>query len=307
MQFISYALALPLLFVHLSLYSQIPKAPSGEIKHFQNFKSKYVDSHSVDVWLPPGYSNKNSYTVLYMQDGQKLFDPSQNPDKQEWGLDETLTALINYGSFRKCIVVGIWSSSDKSSSEFLPQKPFESLSVGQRDSMYKSELKGHKVFTEQIFSDNYLKFLVRELKPFIDSNFATLKDRGNTYIGGSGMGALISLYALCEYPQIFGGAACLSTHWPGIYTLDNNPIPDAMIGYFKKQIPKAGNHKIYFDYGQKSLDSLYKPIQLKVDGIMKSKGYNLKSWITKEFPGADHSTGSWAKRVDIPLRFLLGS
>ncbi len=307
MRFRTIALVFQLSILIQSLFGQAPRVTSGEIKHFENFKSKFVDAHTIDVWLPPGYSNKNAYTVLYMQDGQNLFDPKQNNYKQEWGLDETISALLKYGSLRKCIVVGIWNAGDKRHSEYLPQKPFETLTPLQQDSIYNTKHEAHVLFKEKIFSDNYLKFIVKELKPFIDSNFATLKDRGNTYIGGSSMGALISLYALCEYPNIFGGAACLSTHWPGIYTLNNNPIPDALIRYFKKQLPKSGNHKIYFDYGSKSLDTLYKPIQIKIDDIMKMKSYNLKSWITKEFPDADHTEKSWAKRVDIPIRFLLGT
>ena len=81
---------------------------------------------------------------------------------------------------------------------------------------------GAPVFSGKIQSDNYLKFLVKELKPFIDSSFSTLKDQQNTFIAGSSMGGLISMYAICEYPLVFGGAACLSTHWPGIFTMINN-------------------------------------------------------------------------------------
>ena len=83
------------------------------------------------------------------------------------------------------------------------------------------------MFPVPVQSDAYLKFLVTELKPFIDSTFSVATDRSNTFIAGSSMGGLISMYAVCEYPAVFGGAACLSTHWPGIFTAENNPIPEA--------------------------------------------------------------------------------
>ena len=155
-------------------------------------------------------------------------------------------------------------------------------------------------------SDLYLKFLVTELKPFIDKTFATKKDRENTFIAGSSMGGLISMYAICEYPKVFGGAACMSTHWPGIFSVENNPIPDAFINYLKSNLPNPKNHKIYFDYGDQTLDALYKPYQEKVDIVMKAKGFTDKNWSTQFFPGKDHSENSWHERLAIPLVFLLG-
>ena len=119
------------------------------------------------------------------------------------------------------------------------------------------------------------------------------------------MGGLISLYALCEYPKVFGGAACLSTHWTGIYQLKNNPIPETFFNYLKTYLPKPQNHKIYFDYGNKTLDSLYPTLQKRVDIIMMEKGFTDKNWITKSFPGKDHSEKAWRERVHIPLEFLL--
>jgi len=107
------------------------------------------------------------------------------------------------------------------------------------------------------------------------------------------MGGLISMYAICEYPDVFGGAACLSSHWPGTFTLDNNPIPQAFYNYLKKNLPSPKTHKIYFDYGTKTLDAMYPPLQEQVDIIMKSKGFTSKSWITKKFEGEDHSERAW--------------
>jgi hypothetical protein len=154
-------------------------------------------------------------------------------------------------------------------------------------------------------SDNYLKFIVSELKPFVDSNYSTNKIAKYTFIAGSSMGGLISIYALCEYPKVFGGAACLSTHWPGIFNADN-PFPKAMQTYLKANLPVAKNHKIYFDYGTETLDAMYEPFQLQVDSIMNSKGYsfNNNDWKTQKFEGENHSEIAWRKRLYIPILFL---
>jgi predicted alpha/beta superfamily hydrolase len=122
---------------------------------------------------------------------------------------------------------------------------------------------------------------------------------------GSSMGGLISMYAICEYPDVFGGAACLSTHWPGTFAVENNPIPDAFINYLKLHLPDPKRHKIYFDYGDQTLDALYPPFQKKVDEVMKAKGFSERNWMTKFFQGENHSERAWHKRLDTPLLFLL--
>jgi len=154
-------------------------------------------------------------------------------------------------------------------------------------------------------SDAYLKFLVTELKPYIDSHYAVDSSPAATCIAGSSMGGLISLYALCEYPNVFGGAACLSTHWPGIFAVEGNPVPEAFLRYMRTHLPNPNTHKIYFDYGDQTLDALYPPLQQKVDEVMKEKGFESKHWRTQFFPGKDHSEQSWKERLAIPLQFLL--
>jgi enterochelin esterase-like enzyme len=119
------------------------------------------------------------------------------------------------------------------------------------------------------------------------------------------MGGLISMYAICEYPNIFGGAACLSTHWPGIFSLENNPVPAAFVYYLKTHLPNPKKNKFYFDYGDQTLDALYPPLQKKVDEVMKTKGFTEKNWITKFFPGENHSEQAWNKRFWEPMFFLL--
>ena len=113
------------------------------------------------------------------------------------------------------------------------------------------------------------------------------------------MGGLISCYAISEYPKVFGGAGCISTHFPA--------GEGVVIDYFKENLPSPKNHKIYFDYGTEALDAQYEPYQKKMDLVMKKRGWTRgKNWITRKFQGADHSERAWRKRIHIPLEFLLG-
>jgi enterochelin esterase-like enzyme len=293
------------LLISSSLVAQEPHVASGKIKRFALFPSAYIEPRNVDVWLPEGYSDTTKYSVLYMHDGQMLFDSAATWNKQEWGVDETLGRLMAEGKIKNCIVVGVWNTNTRHS-DYFPQKPFESLKPAERDTVMKGRRPNNQaLFSRPIQSDAYLKFLVTELKPFIDSTFLTLADRHNTFIAGSSMGGLISLYALCEYPSVFGGAACLSTHWLGVFMSKGNPVPAAFMRYLRAHLPSPKNHAIYFDYGTKTLDSLYKPFQKRADAIMKAKGYTARQWITREFIGEDHSERAWRKRLDIPMLFLL--
>ena len=279
---------------------------NGTIRRISNFSSKFVDSRNIDVWIPDGYDAEKKYAVLYMHDGQMLFDSAINWNHQEWGVDETLGRLIKEKKVKDCIVVGIWNTT-KRHVEYFPQKAFDYLSDSEKTDLLNITVGENKILLMDggPISDNYLKFIVSELKPFIDSNFSTLTDQPYTFISGSSMGGLISMYAICEYPDVFGGAACLSTHWPGTFTVENNPVPGAFLKYLHDHLPLPANHRIYFDYGSETLDALYKPFQLQADEIMKAKGYTSKNWITREFPGENHSEKAWNKRFGIPALFLL--
>jgi enterochelin esterase-like enzyme len=284
----------------------MPKVTSGKIEHFDNFKSSFVDVRNIDVWLPDDYSEEEKYAVIYMHDGQMLFDNNITWNKQSWEVDETAGKLNAEGKTKKFIVVGIWNNGQKRHFEYFPQKAFRKLSAEEKEFVSNSlKLKGRINETFNPISDNYLKFIVTELKPFIDIHFSTLKDKDNTFIAGSSMGGLISLYAICEYPDVFGAAACLSTHWTGIFQLEDNPVPAAFFDYMRTYLPDPRTHRIYFDYGDQTLDQLYFSLQLTANDIMREKGFNNANWKTLLFPGKDHSEKSWAERLNIPLEFLL--
>ncbi len=288
---------------------RIPHPDSrGTLERLEQFPSRYVAPRPVDVWLPAGYNQSTPCQVLYMHDGQMLFDSTTTWNQQEWGVDECLTQLIADKKIEPTIVVAVWNAGEGRHPEYFPQKPFEKLPVDFRDSLLQQAKRNAQtpLFSKNIVSDNYLKFLTEELKPFIDEKYATKKGVEHTFMAGSSMGGLISIYAICEYPGIFGGAACLSTHWPGIFSVENNPIPAAFTDYLANHLPDPASHKIYFDYGTATLDSLYEPLQLQVDTVMRQAGFTEENWITLKFPGADHSERAWRDRLATPMLFLLG-
>ncbi|HNL39063.1 MAG TPA: alpha/beta fold hydrolase [Saprospiraceae bacterium] len=255
----------------------------------------------MDVWLPPGYSPRRKYPVIYMQDGQMLFDSTINWNHQEWRVDEMLDRLIRAQNLRPCIVVGIWNTPDRRV-EYYPAKAFAQLPRAVQDTLRKD--LGDP--TAQPRSDAYLRFIVEELKPFIDSAYSTQNGRKNTFIMGSSMGGLISMYAICEYPEVFGGAACLSTHWPGSVFRNDPNIAAGFVAYLEQHLPDPATHRFYFDYGTATLDAWYEPYQKEVDKRMAQHGYTAKNWITLRFEGEEHSERAWGKRLDRPLMFLLG-
>lgn len=294
------------MFAALMANAQKAKVASGKIQHFADFKSQYVPARNIDVWVPDGYSDTEKYAVLYMHDGQMLFDATTTWNKQEWKADETAGKLIADGKTKKFIIVGISNGGAMRHSEYFPQKPFEALPQAVQDTIYAiGKDKGNALFGGKINSDNYLKFIVTELKPFIDKTFSTKTDAANTVIAGSSMGGLISMYAICEYPDVFGGAACISTHWPGTRSLKNNPIPDAFFDYLSKHLPSKENHKLYFDCGDQELDAMYPRLQKRANYILYEAGYTDENSMTKFFEGKNHSEQAWAERLDIPLLFLL--
>ncbi|RYZ21761.1 MAG: esterase [Chitinophagaceae bacterium] len=281
-----------------SASAQIPKVSGGRIQRIDSFRSTYVDTRNIDVWLPEGYPEKGPYAVLYLQDGQMLFDSTITWNRQEWQADEAAARLQATGQAMPFIIVAIPNNGKWRRNEYFPQAAVAFLPQPARDSL-RSEMDG------PFLADRYLSFLVKELKPFIDKRFRTHTDAAHTYLAGSSMGGLISLYGLCEYPKVFGGAACLSTHWPGSLKQLSGPIPAAFRQYLAKKLPKPGRHLLYFDHGDKTLDSFYIALQPPVDSMLMMKGYRPPFFASYFFPGADHSEKSWAQRLEVPMLFLL--
>jgi len=279
----------------------------GELQRIDSFPSQYIVPRPVDIWLPDNYSNKEKYSVLYMHDGQNLFDANTTWNNQEWKVDEWVTELVKKDSIHKIIVVGIHNIPKIRFLDLFPEKALDYLSDKVKDSLLEDgKEQDLAIDFKNLKGDEYLKFVVEELKPYIDSTYAIKTSREYTFIGGSSMGGLMSMYAMCEYPEIFSGAACISTHWSGMNpTKYKNPVAKSILTYMIANLPSPKDHTFYFDYGTETLDAFYPKYLTDVDKIFSEKGYTHSNYMNLEFEGADHSEGSWNRRFDIPLTFLL--
>ena len=276
----------------------------GSLFRVDSFPSNFITPRPVDVWLPEGYSKDKKYNVLYMHDGQNLFDETTTWNKQEWKVDDWATQLMVEGKTKDFIVVGIHNIPQIRWQDLFPEKAMDYMHKKVRDSLIAvAENNNIKV---DFKGDEYLKFLVEELKPIIDIQYSVHTDKDHTFVAGSSMGGLMSMYAISEYPNVFAGAACVSAHWVGAMPMPNNPYPEAIFNYMEANLPQAGSHKLYFDYGNKTLDQNYPQYAPRVDEILKTKGYSQSDSKNLFFEGTDHSESSWNKRLDQPLTFLLG-
>jgi predicted alpha/beta superfamily hydrolase len=269
---------------------QDTEALPGKLVRHPGFASQRVASRNVDVWLPPGYeAGDQRFPAIYMHDGQNLFDPKLSFIGVDWGVAQALERLMAQDRMQGAIVVGIWNTRRREQ-EYVPQKPIESS----RAALARCQSR----YGGPPLSDDYLRYLVEELKPYVDAHYRTLPERDCTFVMGSSMGGLISIYAVCEYPEVFGGAGCLSTAWP--------VVGKPMIAYLQATLPRPGVHKIYFDHGTEALDATYASHQRQVDQVMRAAGFRAgEDWVTQVFGGADHSERAWRERVHIPLEFLL--
>ena len=185
-------------------------------------------SRRIWIYLPAGYLNSKKYfPVLYMQDGQNLFDAATSA-YGEWGIDECLDSLIKSGK-PGCIVVGV-DNTPQRLAEYNPYQ-FQNFGMGE--------------------ANQYLSFLVETLKPFIDKKYRTLVNKDNTIIAGSSMGALVSYYAMLKYPAVFGKAGIFSPSFqtaPAIKLLTDSAASNI-------------SSKFFFYIGQKEGDAFVKNLE----------------------------------------------
>lgn len=245
------------------------RSATGNIKYYHNFEDhdlKYT--RDVMVWLPPSYkkSPAKRYPVLYVQDGQNVFMPGSIYNG-EWRLDEIADSLIRTGATEEFIIVAINNTKD-------------------RWVEYSGTPEGM----------NYLKFIANNLKPFIDKNFRTKADRGNTAIMGSSMGGLISFYMVWMYPNVFSKAACLSSG----FAYDEGHA----VSKFAASPKKLSGTRLYLDCGDQGLDKYFLVDNEKMK-LLLAKHSEIKV-MYRVFPGADHNEYAWSKRLDVPLKFLFG-
>ncbi|MDO9587743.1 MAG: alpha/beta hydrolase-fold protein [Brevundimonas sp.] len=296
--------ALPILGTALSARADAP--PAGRLVEHPQTPSAHVQPRDVSVWLPPGYDAADArYPVLYMHDGQNLFDAARAGYGKEWGVDEHLARLSANGQIRLPIVVGVHNTPLRLR-EYVPADMIRALPGDIRADLLT-------LYGGEPLSDGYLRFLVEELKPFIDRTYRTRPARDETTIMGSSMGGLISLYALMKHPEVFGSAGCLSTHWPlRIERLDDNrlerwreTIVQTWSEVIARGLPGPSSHRLYFDRGDETLDQFYAFFQSRIDTVVTAQGWTPDRFRSLVFPGAEHNEASWNQRLDAPLTFLL--
>jgi enterochelin esterase-like enzyme len=278
----------------------LPDVSVGRIERLANFASRHVDARHVDVWLPADYSPAKRYAVLYMHDGQMLFDARTTWNKQAWDAHLAVARLVAEQRIPDTLIVGIWNNGPLRHSEYFPQKFLPFMTPARRQELVGKALAG------QPRADAYLRFVVEELKPAIDARFATRPGRDSTFIAGSSMGGLISVYAMNEYPQVFGGAAGLSTHWMG-GGQPNAAIPLAAFNYLHDHLAPPEGHRLYQDHGTTELDAVYAPYQRFVDELVRDRGYTAANSVSRVFEGTGHNERAWAARLDSVLAFLMGA
>lgn len=279
-------------------------AAQGSTARISNFKSKFVKERNIDIWLPEGYNNNKaeSYPVLYLQNGQNVFNAGTSTSGMALEADVAAAKLMSDEKVSPFIIVAIWST-DNMFYEYFPEKAAQYLTRSDLEEI--GHLWPQKENKKPIFlGDEYLKFIASELKPYIDKNYRTKPQAEHTSIGGNAMGGLISIYAVCEYPEFFGQAACSSAHWPILNDNSNMNPSDAVRKYLEEHLPAPKDHRIYFDYGTKGTDKYYEAHQLTVDQLMRNKGYDDSNWATYQFEGGEQTEKSLKERLETMFQFL---
>ena len=274
---------------------------SGTLRTFQ--AQKNGSTRNVDIWFPEEYSSVQKYDVVYMHDGQMLFDSAATWNHQEWRVDEVSSSLIQDKKVQGFIVVGIWNDPVNRYAEFFPEAIYSDL-----DTSFSGFFK-RNLWNEKLRADSYLQWIVDTLIPSVQKEVSCKEGMQHTFMMGSSMGAVISLYGMCEYPDVFGGVACLSFHGPMVNSnmLQENHLYKIMIpfvNYLKLKLPSQRDHFIYIDRGGKDLDSWYPPYH-KVLLNYLSKKYNNRHLVSKVFEESGHNEKDWSKRLSIPLGYLL--
>ncbi len=244
---------------------------TGKVAYYDNMSYPGILDRNVVVWTPPGYeTGDESYPVLYMHDGQNIFDPATSYFGIDWQVDEAADSLIRQGKIEPMIIVGIYNT--------IHRRPEYSYT----DTGYV-----------------YMKFLVEKLKPFIDKKYRTKPDRENTSVGGSSMGGLISFMLLWEYNNVFSKAICMSPAFK-VRQLD----------YVKRISDYSGKRKEFFAYidiGGVGLEVSLQPGIDDMINFLKQKGYTEGTdfeYIIEQ--NAEHNEPAWARRIPHAMITLYG-
>ncbi len=284
----------------------------GQFLHWRDVRSAFLEEpRIVSIYLPPQYEAdpQARFPVIYAHDGQNLFDPRIANTGVDWGIDEAMHALSAQGAIEPAIIIGVWST---------PARRFEYAPSGVLQGLKGpvADVAAQEFPPEARRADAYARFLVEELKPRVDAAFRTRPDRDSTFLMGSSMGALISIYAMAEHPEVFGATAGLSVHWP--VTVNDRILADdqgawrpaiiqAFGDYLRAKPLSPASHRLWLDRGTGFLDHFYAPYQVALTQVFYGLGYVEGLTIeTRIYDGADHNETAWRARLRDPLTFLLG-
>jgi enterochelin esterase-like enzyme len=243
----------------------------------RQFVSNFLPARrDVIVALPPDYfTSKRHYPVLYLQDGQNLFDGSTSFIKGSfWDVQTTSDRLIEEGAIEPLIVVGIYNTGIERMEEYTP--------------MRDPNLGGGK-------SNLYGRLLVEELKPWVDQTYRTLDGPAHTGVGGSSLGGLVSLHLGLTWPHVFGRLAVLS---PSVWWARGGMLP-----YVRRTRPEP-RPRIWLDMGLSEGPTMISKCD-ELHRLLERRGW--RKGIDMQYlrvPGGRHNEDAWAKRVDPFLRFL---
>jgi len=262
----------------------------GSLVYWPDVGSRFLGpSRHVGIWLPPGYDDDpgRRYPVIYMSDGQNLFDPRIANTGIDWGVDEAIVRGMEEGHFGPAIVVAPWSTENR--------------------------LREYSPWHD---AGQYARFLIEELMPRVNSEFRTLTGPEHTFAMGSSMGGLLSWFLVREHPGTFGACGCLSSHFPlseqivasveGRIDGDPDPTP-YVLGNIEDGLVVPPDTRYFFDYGSLGLDALYGPTHAAVRGWLVASGLvEGQDFVVREYVGADHNEASWRARLGDQLDWLLG-
>jgi predicted alpha/beta superfamily hydrolase len=256
----------------------VPEELKSRLRLHQQFVSQVEEEkHDFIVYLPPRYDAQpdRRYPVLYMQDGQNLFDPDTCFSQGNyWHMGETADHLIGTGEIEPLIIVGIYNTGEHRVDEYTPVED-KRLGGGQADA--------------------YGQMLVEELKPFVDRTYRTLPGVENCGLGGSSLGGLVTLYLGLRYTWVFSKLAVMS---PSVWWRNRAILKTVA------QIKRKPELKIWLDIGtRESQRALPDAHELELALVKKGwvRGQDL-SYL--EVPDAEHNEAAWAQRVAPMLKFL---
>jgi predicted alpha/beta superfamily hydrolase len=256
---------------------------TGNIRRHRAFRSKILGNRR-DVWvyLPPGYRrwSKKRYPVLYMHDGQNVFDAATSFAGVEWGVDETAQRLICQKLIEPLIIVAVANMGEERIHEYTP-------TPGVIDARAKRKKRSHAL------GRMYGQFLMEELKPCIDKKYRTRREAEFTGLGGSSLGGLVTLTMGILFPQVFTRLIVMS---PSIWW------DDFAVCRLVDTLEQKPPLKIWLDTG--TAEPGWEQARELRDRLIE-KGWQPDVDLSYlEVKGADHSEAAWAARVDPALRFL---